>query len=422
MTRTLIMSEKEIERIKVLQIVEEGRLTQKKAAQRLTISERHLRRILHDYRKQGDAAVISRHRGKASNNRMSAAKRAIILKLLQTTYEGFGPTLASEKLAQRDNIEVSKETVRTILIEEGIHRPKTRKREKAHPARQRRASYGELVQIDGSYHAWLEDRAPNACLLLMVDDATSQVLDGTFVPQETFFAYAQFCKSYFAERGLPQAFYSDKFSVFRVNAKNTTTTEAITQFGRALAELDIELICAETPQAKGRIERANRTFQDRLVKEMRLENIKSYQQANLFLPIYFQQYNRQFGVQPRSPLDFHRPVPANCNLDHILSWQSKRIISKDLQIQFEKTIYQIITDRPAYALRNREVLVAKHADGSITFLLNNHPLHVRVFHQQPKQAEVVSPKSVRHPNPPAFDHPWRTYGKKLNGKSIHSPD
>jgi transposase len=190
MTRTLIMSEIEIERIKVLQIVEEGRLTQKKAAQRLAISERHLRRILYEYRKQGDAAIISRQRGKTSNNRMSAAKRAKILQLLQTTYEGFGPTLASEKLAQRDNIEVSKETVRKILIEEGIHRPKTRKRDKARPARQRRASYGELVQIDGSYHAWLEDRAPKACLLLMVDDATSQVLDGTFVPQETFFAYA----------------------------------------------------------------------------------------------------------------------------------------------------------------------------------------------------------------------------------------
>jgi hypothetical protein len=208
-----------------------------------------------------------------------------------------------------------------------------------------------------------------------------------------------------------------------VNAKNITTTEAITQFGRALAELDIELICAETPQAKGRIERANRTFQDRLVKEMRLENIKSYQKANQFLPIYFKQYNRQFGVQPRSPLDFHRPVPANCDLDCIFSWQSKRIISKDLQIQFEKTIYQIITDRPAYALRNREVLAAKHVDGSITFLLNNQPLRVRLFHQQPKQAEVVSSKILHHlPKPPAYDHPWRSYGKKLNGKTVPSPD
>lgn len=415
MTRTLTMSEKEIERIKILQMVEEKRLTQNKAAQRLEISERHLRRILHKYRKEGDEAVISGHRGKTSNNRMRAEKREEILQLLQTTYEGFGPTLASEKLMQRDQIQVSKETVRKILIEEGYHRPKSKKQEKAHPARPRRASYGELVQMDGSYHAWLEDRAQKACLLLMVDDATGQVLDGTFVPHETFFAYAQFCKSYFAERGLPQAFYSDKYSVFRVNAKNSTTTQAITQFGRALAELDIELICAETPQAKGRIERANRTFQDRLVKEMRLEKINSYQKANHFLPIYIKQYNRQFGVQPRSSLDFHRPVPANCDLDRILSWQSKRIISKDLQIQFEKTIYQIVTDRPAYALRKREVIVAKHTDGSLVFLLNNQPLQVRVFHQQPKQAEVVSSKSVRHPKPPAYDHPWRTYGKKLNG-------
>ena len=184
MTRTLTMTEKEIERIKMIQKAEEKRMTQKAGAERLEISERHFRRILNRYRKEGNAGVISGHRGKPSNNQMPLNKRRMILELLQTTYEGFGPTLASEKLLEREGIKVSKETVRKILIEEGYHRAKVKKNEKAHPLRKRRASIGELVQIDGSYHAWLEDRAETACLLLYVDDATSQILAAKFVPRD----------------------------------------------------------------------------------------------------------------------------------------------------------------------------------------------------------------------------------------------
>lgn len=422
MARTLAMTEKEIERIKIIQKAEEKRMTQKAGAERLGISDRHFRRILSRYRKEGNAGVISGHREKPSNNRMPPKKRRKILELLQTTYEGFGPTLASEKLLEREGVKVSKETIRKILIEEGYHRAKVKKNEKAHPLRERRASIGELVQIDGSYHAWLEDRAETACLLLYVDDASSQVLAAKFVPHETFFAYAGLCKTYFVERGLPQEIYSDKFGVFRVNAKNVTTTKAITQFGRALEDLDIELKCASTPQAKGRVERANKTFQDRLVKEMRLENINNYQQANDFLPAYLNKHNQQFGVQPRSSVDFHSPLPDDCDLDIIFTWQETRIISKDLQIQFEKTIYQIITNRPVYALKKRKVIVAKHADGNITVLLNGSPLKVRVFHRQPKQAKIVHSKNLGKPHIPSDNHPWRTYGKRLTGKPIPVPD
>lgn len=422
MTRTLTMTEKEIERIKIMEKAEEKRMTQKAGAERLEISERHFRRILNRYRKEGDAGVISGHRGKPSNNQMPFNKRRKILELLQTIYEGFGPTLASEKLFEREGIKVSKETVRKILIEEGYHRAKVKKKEKARPLRERRASIGELVQIDGSTHAWLEDRAEKACLLLYVDDASSQILAAKFVPQETFFAYAGLCKTYFAERGLPQEFYSDKFGVFRVNAKNVTTTEAITQFGRAMEELDIELHCADTPQAKGRVERANKTFQDRLVKEMRLEKIDNYQQANKFLPAYLDKHNQRFGVQPRSCVDFHRPLPDDCDLDIIFTWQETRVISKDLQIQFENTIYQIITDRPVYALKKRKVIVAKNAEGKITVLFNGSPLKVRVFHRQPKQAKIVHSKNLEKPHIPADNHPWRTYGKTLTGNPIPASD
>ena len=242
MKRTITMTETELERSKIIQMAEEKRLSQGEGAERLGISQRHFRRLLQKYRKQGDQGIISGHRTKASNNRMKAEKRKCILDLLLTKYQGFGPTLASEKLAEREGIQVSKETLRQILIEEGLHRAKSKKKEKAQPLRERRACVGELVQIDGSYHAWLEERADKACLLLFVDDATSHVLAAKFVPHESFFAYAEVCKTYFVQKGRPQAFYSDKFSVFSVNATNVTRTEAITQFGRAMQELGIELI------------------------------------------------------------------------------------------------------------------------------------------------------------------------------------
>jgi len=422
MQRTITMTEKELARSKVIQMAAEKRLTQREASERLEISERHFRRLLQRYREEGDRALISGHRGKPSNNRMGEEKRKQIVDLLLTTYTGFGPTLASEKLAEREGICVSKETVRQILIEEGKHRPKKKKRIQAHPLRKRRPCRGELVQIDGSYHAWLEDRAEKACLLLFVDDATSQALAARFVPHESFFAYGELCKDYFAQIGLPQAFYSDKFGVFRVNAPNVTTTKAITQFGRALHELEIELICANTPQAKGRVERANAVFQDRLVKEMRLENITTYEQANAFLPTFIAAYNRKFAVLPRSAVEAHRPLDPASPLDWIFSWQVTRTISKDLQIQFDKKIYQIITQRPAYALQHREVIAAQNAAGEVTFLLNNKPLEVRLFKQQPKQAEVVSAKKLEQsPAIPPVNHPWRTYGKRISGKPIPSP-
>lgn len=416
------MTEKELERSKAIHMANEKRLTQNKGAQRLKISERHFRRLLRRYREKGDIGLVSGHRGKPSNNRMGEEKRQSILDLILTTYQGFGPTLASEKLAERDGIQVSKETIRQILMEEGLHRAKKKKKGTAHPLRERRACRGELVQIDGSYHAWLEDRAKQACLLLFVDDATSQILAARFVPHESFFAYAELCKTYFADIGRPQAFYTDKFSVFRVNASNVTTTEALTQFGRAMRELGIEIICANTPQAKGRVERANGTFQDRLVKEMRLEHISNYAQANAFLPTFIAAYNRKFAVLSRSSIDAHIPLDKDCDLDWILSWQDARIISKDLQIQFKKVIYQIITDRPAYALRNRTVIVAQDTHGLVTACLNRKPLDLRIFHRQPKQANVLPAKHLEKPYVPPADHPWRSYGNKINGTPVLAPD
>jgi predicted DNA-binding protein (UPF0251 family) len=415
MERTIQMTEKEIERIKVIQMAQEKRITQKEGSRRLGISERHFRRVLKGFQKKGNEGVISKRRGQPSNNRMAEDKRHQIVEFIQRPiFKGFGPTLLNEKLEEYENILISKETLRQIMIEEKIHKPKTKKKSIPHPLREARPRRGELVQIDGSYHAWLEDRGPKACLLLFVDDATHEVLAAQFVEQETYFSYGTLCKSYFKENGLPVAFYSDRFSVFRVNAKNVIKTDAITEFGRALQDLQIELICANSPQAKGRVERANQTFQDRLVKELRLQKINDYQQANAYLPKFIAFYNRKFAVLPRSLEDAHCPLPASVDLDFIFSIHDSRKISKDLNIQFNKVVYHIITSRPAYALVGRDVLATIGHDQKAAFYLNGKALSVEVVHLQPKQASVVSSKSIsRSIHKPAPDHPWRNYPTTL---------
>ena len=421
--RTLTLSEKEIERCEILKMAEEKQIHQREAARRIGVSERHLRRLLHSYREKGAEGIISGHRGRASSNRMPKKKQENILNKLKTEYKGFGPTLASEKLLKRDGIKVSKEKVRQIMIAEGLHTPKIRRKDKVHPLRERRHRRGELVQIDGSYHAWLEDRAEKACLLLFIDDATSEILAAEFVEHESYWTYASLCKRYFRQHGLPEAFYADRFSVFRVNLTNVTTTDAQTMFERAMKELGIELICAFSPQAKGRVERANQTLQDRLVKEMRLAGINDYHQANVFLSDYLSIYNHKFAVQPASPIDSHEPLRPENNLDLIFTKRETRKLSKDLQFQYARVIYQIQTERPAYALQGREVTVCVAEKGNITVLLNQTPLQFKRFIRQPKRNALATSKDIeRKDYIPAPDHPWRNYGHKINGKPAHVPN
>lgn len=417
---TINMSQEEIKRSGILKMVAEKQIRQKEGAQRIGISERHMRRLLAQYREGGPEAIVSKQRGKMSNNRMSIDKREKVLEKLKTEYRGFGPTLASEKLDERDGLKVSKETVRQIMIEAGLHRPKTRKKDRTHPMRERRKRRGELVQIDGSYHAWLEERAEKACLLLFVDDATSEILAAEFVDHESYLTYTTLCKRYFREYGLPEAFYADRFSVFRDNHSNVTTTDAQTQFERAMTELGIELICAYSPQAKGRVERANKTLQDRLVKELRLAGINDYRAANTFLAQYIPLYNQRFGVLPILSTDCHEPLQPENDLDLIFTKRFTRTLSKDLQFQFQRTVYQIQTTRPAYALQGRKVDVCQSASGKITVLLNGDQLDFKRFVRQPKRNPVSSGKALQWK--PASDHPWRQYGNHLNGEPIHAPN
>ena len=293
----LPMSQRELTRLEVIQRVKRKTLKQRQAAELLSVSVRQVKRLCKAYHASGAAGLISKRRGQPSNNRLPEKTINQARQLLRARYPDFGPTLATEKLAI-EGVSLSVETVRQLLIGEGLWKAKCVRRPVIHQLRERWARCGELVQIDGSPHDWFEGRAPK-CTLLVFDDASSRLMYLQFVAAETTFNYFAGVRSYLTEFGKPLAFYSDKFGVFRVNIPNALSGTGLTQFGRALKELNIELICAHSPQAKGRVERANQTLQDRLTKELRLRGISSLESANAYLPQFIAAYNARFAVAPR---------------------------------------------------------------------------------------------------------------------------
>jgi transposase len=421
--KLLTMSDREITRLEVMQRLKDKRLKQAEAAEMLGISTRQVKRLWQAYRKKGAKGLVSQRRGRPSNNRMDAGIAQQALDLIKEKYEDFGPTLAHEKLTEVHQLQLSRESVRRIMIEEGVWKPKHAKQSPTHQMRERRACLGELVQIDGSDHAWFEDRGPKCTLLVYIDDATGQLLELWFVPDETTFAYFEASRHYFERFGKPVAFYSDKHGIFRVNQEQTIGLgSGLTQFGRAMEALGIQIICANTPQAKGRVERANQTLQDRLVKELRLRDISDIDNANAFLAEFREDFNRRFAVQPRSTHDAHRPLLKTENLGRIFTHQKTATLSKNLTVQSNKIIYQIQSDRPDYTLRKATVTLCENAKGEVTILYKNDPLAYTIYHKPIRQAEIVDTKTLNHqintPKPPAPDHPWRTYGRRISGKLI----
>jgi hypothetical protein len=296
------------------------------------------------------------------------------------------------------------------MIAEDLWKPRKAKKVVTHQLRERRACFGELIQIDGSPHDWFEGRAEPCVLLVFIDDATGKVVELRFVDSESFFSYAQAAEDYFKRCGKPVAFYSDKHGIFRVNLPSVGSRDALTQFGRAMQELEIQIICANTPQAKGRVERVNQTLQDRLVKEMRLRGISNMTDGNAYLPEFMADFNQRFAIEPRSSVDAHRPLTAKDDLARILTWQETRTLSKNLTIQFEKVVYQIQTQRPTYSMRQAIVTVCKDAQQNLTLLYKGKSLPYTIFHTQANQSEVVASKNVNQvllPHKPALNHPWR---------------
>ena len=414
MDKLLEMSTKELNRLEVMQRLSEKRMNQKEASRMLDLSTRQIKRLLRVYRKRGAAGLVSKHRGRRSNNRLAEDVKKRALNLLKTKYKGFGPTLAHEKLVEKEKLKLSDESVRKLMIAEDLWKPRKAKKVVIHQLRERRACFGELIQIDGSPHDWFEGRAEPCVLLVFIDDATGQLVQLLFVECESFFGYCQAAEGYFRQYGKPVAFYSDRHGIFRVNVPSTGSGEALTQFGRAMQELEIQIICANSPQAKGRVERVIQTLQDRLPKEMRLRGIANLIEGNAYLPEFLKDFNQRFAVDARSSVNAHRPLTAKEDLARILTWQETRTLSKNLTLQFQKVVYQIQTDRPTYALRNAQVTVCVNPQEEITILYNGKALPYSIYKQQAKQAEVVSTKQLdqvlppkRLPPIPAPDHPWR---------------
>lgn len=399
--------------------LEKKQLTQRMAAEQLMISVRQVKRLWQSYQKQRAEGLINKSRGKASHNQLKAETRQQVLDLILERYRDFGPTLATEKLMEIHGIRISDESVRKIMIAEGLWKYRRKHKLKVFQMRERRACFGELIQIDGSDYHWFEGRGPRCTLLVFVDDATGKLVELWFVPHESFFGYCEASRHYFERYGKPGAIYSDKHGIFHLNHPKVSPGDGLTEFARAMQELEIQIICANTPQAKGRVERANKTLQDRLTKELRLRGISTPDEANKWLPEFIEDYNNRFATTPRSNLDFHVPLANTDNLDFILCRKETRVLSKNLTFQYNKMIYQIHVDRPAYAMRKAPVTVLQNAKGNITVLYKNKPLPFTVYYQQQKQAEVVPSKSIDYElvvaaksHKPAPDHPWRSYPSK----------
>ncbi len=431
METLLEMSGKELTRLEIMQRLEQKRLRQKEAAQMLGIGVRQVKRLLGAYRRTGAAGLVSQRRGRPSPNRLDEKVKRKALNLLSGKYRGFGPTLACEKLVELDGVQISDESVRQLMLGAGLWKPRRAPKAVVHQMRERRECLGELVQIDGSPHAWFEERGPACSLLVLIDDATGKLLGLLLVKQESFHAYAALVRAYFERHGKPVAFYSDKHGIFRVNQESRQAGDAQTQFGRAMQELDIQILCANSPQAKGRVERVIQTLQDRLVKELRLRHISQMAEGNAYLPQFLEDFNRRFAVPPRTPHDAHRPLLKSEPLATILTWQEPRTLSKNLTLQFKKVVYQIQTRRPSYALRQAQVIVCEDGAGAITVLYKSKPLPYAIFHNQERLAEIVDSKTVdrqlvtaRPPHKPPPDHPWRQalFPKKGTSQSWNSGD
>jgi transposase len=416
------LSRAELQRVRVIQDCLAKRRTNAQAAELLNVSVRQLKRLKRRYRQDGAHGLASRQRERPSHNQLAERLKTDARVLLRTHYADFGPTLAHEKLVEEHQLPLSRESVRQLMIGAGLWTAHRQKRATIHPLRERRARRGELVQLDGSPFAWFEDRSPECTLLVYIDDATGELMELFFVDAESTHAYFQATENYLNAHGRPVAFYTDKLGVFRINHPNAVSGEGLTQFARAMKELDIELICANSPQAKGRVERMNQTLQDRLPKELRLRGISDPITANVYLSEFRADFNRRFAVCPREEKDAHRPLRATDLLARILAVCEVRTLSKNLTVNYQNVIYQIQTLRPRYALRNVQVQIRERWDGALTILYKGKPLNYTMYREPPRQAELIpskelnaeldarrQPKKKRKVYVPPADHPWRKF-------------
>jgi hypothetical protein len=414
MKEKVVMSIQEAERLGIMRQIDKKILTVKKASEELGICLRQAKRIRKRYLEEGEQGLISKKRGKKSNRKISNEVRDQVLHLLRGNYLGFGPTLASEKLLEREGIKLSEETIRKWLVEEKLWKPKKRNVQRVYQRRARRSRFGELLQGDGSPHDWFEGRSDKCTLVQFVDDATSITTAALFVPVETTEAYLSLLQKHLKSYGRPMALYVDKHVIFRVNREELKKGVGITHFGKVLKELGIELICANSPQAKGRVERKNGVFQDRLIKEMRLQGINTIEEGNAFLPQFVEEMNKRFGKEAANPENAHRCLRKEDDLERMFFHQETRRVSKELTFQHHGVLYLIQSDTPN-RLRHVKVDIL-HAKGKpIQVEYQGKQLNYKRFseveYEQPKIMDYkeigISKRVMIRKHKPKKHHPWR---------------
>jgi transposase len=375
----LSVSDGELRRLEVLRDVDRGGLPVRAAAQLLGRSERQVWRLLKAFRSDGVAGLISKKRGRPSNRRTTASVRTAALWIVRHNYADFGPTLAAEKLAAKHGFSFSSETLRKWMIADGLWLDRKQRQRRIHQPRPRRECVGELVQVDGSEHWWFEDRGPQCTLLVFVDDATSRLMHLQFVESESTFAYFHAARAYLEAWGKPVAFYSDKHGVFRVNHPGALGGDGMTQFSRALHALNIDIICANSSPAKGRVERANKTLQDRLVKELRLAGAATLAEGNALLPAFIADYNARFAKAAANSKDLHRRLRAGDDLDDAFAWKEERTLSRALTLQYDKVVFILEPSEPAKAAIGKRVTVVDYPDGRLAIRYRGVALAYRTF-------------------------------------------
>jgi hypothetical protein len=404
----ITMSQKELRRLHIIHKILDKRLKQTEAMDFLGLCERQIRRIVKRVRQEGEAGIVHKSRGKPSHNKISEKIKLKVIDLYKDKYKGFGPLLFAEKLSSIEKIKISDETLRNWLI--GAKEWTKRRKHKEHRAwRERKHHFGEMIQVDGSHHDWFEGRGPECVLMGYIDDATGRVF-ARFYEYEGTYPFMDSFKRYIYKYGLPYSIYIDKHTTYKSTKKPTIedeleNREPLSEVGRALKELGVDVIYAHSAQAKGRVERLFRTFQDRLIKEMRLKGIKSIEEANKFLKHYLPAYNRRFNVEPIGKTDLHRKIPKHINLDSILSIKTERTLRNDFTVAHNRKLYQVLSYTNA-----KKVTVEERTNGKIFITSKGRQLSCKEIALRPKKKEESKPYvslEPKRPYIPPLEHPWK---------------
>lgn len=420
----IAMSKKELRRLPVLHKVMEKRLTQVKAAEMLDLCDRQIRRIISKIKAGGDPAIVHGNRGKESPFKLPNDRVDKILGIIEKRYYDFGPTFAAEKLLECEKIEISKEKLRQLMIAHGTDYPRRKKKGSIHQWRERKQCRGEMIQMDGSDHDWLEGRGPRLVFMGYIDDASNTVF-GHFYGYEGTFPAMDSLKRYMSIYGIPFSFYVDRHSTYKTTRQPNLDEDlkgefAKTQFARLLKELDVKVIFARSPQAKGRIERSFETLQDRMVKELRLAGVSSLEQANTFLDEYLPKYNARFAIKPLRKTNLHRAVPKTLNLDEIFCIKEYRTIGNGFTCQWRNRLF--LVRNPSVTMKKQRVCIMEHFDGKLTLKIKDKYLSfvevtrqdIQAIDRDSKAMQKLIKKERVYYKPPK-NHPWRgfTLGNKV---------